>query len=58
LFSPGAGDAGGSNHVAVIVFFSEIPLQGVTCIRGLITKQEYAVWKVFSKSFKLTRQTL
>jgi hypothetical protein len=58
LFSSGAGDAGGCDHIAVIAFFGEISLQGIAYIRCLITQFEYPGGKALAESVKLARQAL
>jgi hypothetical protein len=40
LFTSRAGDAGGSDYIAVIAFFSKIQLQGIAYIGCLITQFE------------------
>ena len=56
LSPSGAGDTGGRDDIAVIAFFSEIPLQGIADVRGLVAQLECAAREIPSELFKLAEQ--
>jgi len=58
LSTSGAGDTGGRDDTAVIAFFSDIPLQGIADIRGLLTQPKGPARKAISESVELIQQAL